>query len=97
MHVLKLTSESYFPLGYTLIVKPVNFVGDCQDGLLVNRKKMGEKRTRSKTPVIYRIVVRGETPGNIRERLSEIHARAILKAYNRVTSNVDQKAPGYLH
>jgi len=57
-------------------------------------KKMGEKRRKSKTPVIYQVVVHGDIPEKIRERLSTIHAQAILKANNRVTSNVGLKAAG---
>ena len=49
-------------------------------------KGMGEKRTKSKSPVTYQVIVRGKIPRKIRERLSTIHAQGILKARNAALS-----------
>ena len=44
---------------------------------------MTDKQLQSKSLTEYRILVRGEIPGKIWDRLSAVHAQAILKSWNK--------------
>ena len=46
-----------------------------------------EKRSQPKNSIAYKIIIRGEIPVRVMERLSAIHAQAILKVRSRVIAD----------
>ncbi len=48
---------------------------------------MKDKQPQSKSFTEYRILIRGEIPWKIWDRLSAVHAQAILKSWNKAVIN----------